>query len=238
LLTVSSGDTGQAARQAQRPDLAQAAKLVVEKTNEFRQKEGRPKVEINAKLAAAAQYFADFMARTGKYGHEADGKQPAERVKEHEYDYCLIAENIALQFRSGGFTTEGLADQLLQGWKDSPDHRKNMLDPDMTEIGVAVARSEETGRYYAVQLFGRPKSASIRFEVDNQSGVPVEYELEGRTFSLPPRFTRTHEQCRPAELKFRWPDEAKQPGTTVRPNAGDKLAIVRQPSGEFKVMRE
>ncbi len=35
--------------------------------------------------------------------------------------------------------------------------RKNMLAPEVTETGVAVARSGKTGRYYAVQMFGRPR---------------------------------------------------------------------------------
>jgi hypothetical protein len=34
-----------------------------------------------------------------------------------------------------------------------------MLDPDVREIGVGVARSNKTGRYYAVEDFGRPLSA-------------------------------------------------------------------------------
>jgi len=39
-----------------------------------------------------------------------------------------------------------------------------MLDPDVTEIGVAIAQSEESQYFYAVQVFGRPKSLSIAFQ--------------------------------------------------------------------------
>src|SRR5689334_15910645 len=143
------------------PDLDRAARQVIDQTNQFRRAEKRGDVTINAKLMATARYFADFMARTDKYGHEADGSDPAGRAKKHGYDYCLIAENIAYVFSSEGFTTEELAKQFVEGWKNSPPHRKNMLDPDVTETGVAIARSTTSGKYYAVQMFGRPKSMTI-----------------------------------------------------------------------------
>ena len=52
-----------------------------------------------------------------------------------------------------------LAEDFVQGWKDSEGHRKNMADENMMHVGVAVARSPATGGYYAVQLFGRPSRA-------------------------------------------------------------------------------
>ena len=44
------------------------------------------------------------------------GKEPAERVAQHGYKYCLVAENIAYEFSSAGFTTRQLAQELLEGW--------------------------------------------------------------------------------------------------------------------------
>lgn len=35
------------------------------------------------------------MAKTGKYGHAADGRKPAERAAAHGYEYCIVRENIA-----------------------------------------------------------------------------------------------------------------------------------------------
>ena len=48
----------------------------------------------------------------------------------------------------------------VEGWERSAAHRKNMLDRDATEIGVAVAHSPRTGRYYGVQVFGRPRGVN------------------------------------------------------------------------------
>ena len=79
-----------------------------------------------------------------------------------------------------------------------------------SETGVAVSRSEKTGHYYAVQLFGRPKSDAIEFQVKNQSGETVSYTIGDRSFDLTPRMIRTHTHCRPAELKFTWPGGKRQ----------------------------
>jgi len=81
---------------------------------------------------------------------------------------------------------------VIQQWVRSSGHRKNMLDPDVTDTGVAVARSEKTGRYYAVQMFGRPKSAAVKFSVANESGEAVTYEVGGESFELPPDAGSTH----------------------------------------------
>lgn len=218
--------TPEAGKAADSPDLARVAELIVSKTNEFRKKEKREAVAVNEKLAATVQYFAGYMARENEYGHTADGKRPSERAKAHDYDYCVISENIAYLFDPKGFTAEQLADKFTTGWKESPEHRKNMLDADVTETAVAVARSEKTGYYYAVQMFGRPKSAAIKFDIGNESGEDVAYTIGDQKFDLPPRVTRTHTVCRPMEAKFRWPgsDEAQ---AAVTPAAGDTFTVTK-----------
>ena len=97
---------------------------------------------VNPDLTDAARDFAAYMARTSRYGHTADGSRPADRAASHGYEYCVIAENIAYAFNSDGYTTEELGKTFVEGWKHSPGHRRNMLDPDVAETGVAVARSE------------------------------------------------------------------------------------------------
>src|SRR5262245_56201333 len=131
-----------AASRGESPDLTKTTQLIIDQTNEFRKDEKRPAVQANKELTRAAEYFAQFMAKSGKYGHEADEKKPADRAKEHGYNYCIVLENIAKVFNSEGFSPEALANQFVSGWKESPGHRKNMLDPDVTDTGVAIARSE------------------------------------------------------------------------------------------------
>lgn len=206
-----------------RADTVEAARRVVVLTNEFRRQENLPPTGHAPQLATAAHYFADFMARTGKYGHRADGSEAAARAKRFGYEYCIVAENIAQLHRSDGIPTAELADHLVRGWQNSPEHRKNMLDRHVTETAVAVARSAKTDYYYAVQLFGRPVSQSIDFNVANEAGVAVSYALDGQTFQLPPRTTVTHQVCKPPTLEFR--------GKTLQPANGQQFVIVNDQNG-------
>jgi uncharacterized protein YkwD len=208
-----------------RPDLAGVNRLVIDQTNQFRRAEGRNATVPNAQLTASAREFAEFMARTDRYGHEADGREPAQRAKAHGYDYCMVAENIAYEYSSAGFTTQELAQELVDGWKHSPGHRRNMLDGTATETGVAIAQSPRSERYYAVQLFGRPQALRIKFQVSNRSPQPVSYELGGKTYPLPPNVTRTHEQCRSDALNLRLPGETS--ATRVEPADGERYRVER-----------
>jgi uncharacterized protein YkwD len=223
------------------PDFVRVTKLIVERTNQFRKSEDRPENAVNDKLTAAAKAFAEYMASTLRYGHTADGSKPADRAAKEGYEYCLIAENIAYAYRSTRFTAEDLAKHFAEGWEKSPGHRKNMLDPDVTEIGVAVARNAESGYYFAVQVFGRPKSLAIEFRITNRSGDTVRYRVEDQTFDLPPRYTRTHQTCRSNDVAFLPPEgqaECAKPGPTIRPKNGERYVVEAVSGGKAIVVKE
>ena len=63
--------------------------------------------------------FAHYLAKTGKFAHEADGREPSDRAAEQGYRYCLLAENLALNLDSRGFESRKLAGDVLKGWKES-----------------------------------------------------------------------------------------------------------------------
>jgi hypothetical protein len=102
---------------------------------------------------------------------------------------------------SRGFSARDYAKQAMQGWENSPGHRKNMLLPHLTEIGVAVARAS-TGNptYVAVQVFGRPASLKYEFKVRNAAGRTVPYDFAGTHRDLQPRQTVTYTSCLPGTL--------------------------------------
>src|SRR5262249_19963435 len=147
------------------------------------------------------------------------------------YTYCIVAENIAYAYQSTGLTREELCKEFIEGRKKSPPHRKNMLDADLFDIGMGVARSSKSGKYYAVQNFGRPRSKEIAFSLPNRADVTVEYALEGKTYSLEPRTTVTHKLCRPSELKLQGSDE----GEKFRPDNGVHYVIRKDEAGKWKV---
>lgn len=218
--------------------LEKAAKELFDATNRFRADEKRTELKWNPRLAEAAESFVKFMASTDRYGHEADGKSPAERAKERKYDYCALAENIAYVYSSEGYDTGEVARGLFAAWKDSPAHRGNMLDGDVVEAGMAVARSEKSGKYYGVQMFGRPGSMAIAFEVVNEAGEDVQYQVGDDTLALGPRVTRTHHDCRKIEIRFAGPGfDTKGEPESFRPVTGDRFVISKK-DGKLHVSKE
>jgi hypothetical protein len=110
-----------------------------------------------------------------------------------------------------------------------------MLDADVTQTGVAVSRSDKSNYYYAVQMYGRPKSQMSQFRITNDTSGTVRYELSGRTFPLPPLSSRTHGRCRPAELTLQRP--GRQGSPTVEPGDGDQYTVAQDEAGQL-VSRE
>jgi hypothetical protein len=102
-----------------------------------------------------------------------------------------------------------------------------MLEPAATETGAAVARSDKSGRYYAVQMFGRPKSERIEFRIGNNASQPVRYHLGDKDYSLRPREVRTHWVCGPEDLTL----QSAGAHGKVRPAQGEKLVVVNDADG-------
>jgi hypothetical protein len=181
----------------------EVVRRLVQRTNELRAQSGWKPVAAEPRLTAAAARFARYMAETDRYGHEVDGRQPAERAQAQGYDHCLSAENIAFASSTRGFQADELAQRLFDGWVHSPPHRRNLLDGDMTHVGMAVAQSARSGKFYAVQLFGRPRALVVRISLANRSRDSVQYELAGESYELRPGIVRTHERCRRALLALK-----------------------------------
>ena len=205
------------------PDLARAEDLIEQATNDFRAEHGLRRLAPDAQLARAARAFADFMARSDQYGHTADGSTPVERAKRAGYDYCLVSENIAFQYTSAEFETGELARRYVQGWKESPGHRGNMLEPDATDLAVAVAKSARSRKYYAVQLFGRPRSRAIEFRVTNAARRGFDYRVGEKSYALRPREVRSHTVCGSLQVSF--PGTENEKGRSIRPSGGENIVV-------------
>jgi hypothetical protein len=220
-------------------ELERTAGLIVDQTNAYRKQHDLPPVKINRQLQKATQYFAEYLANReledeeDDLDHEADGKTPAERAKEYGYEYCIVLENIAMYPARRGYTDQMLAEALTKGWQGSEHHRENLLDPDVTETGVAVARNQENGRYYAVQMFGRPKSERIEFSITNKTKTEATYEIDDREFALKPGVTRTHNSCRSPRLVVQLDEDRRE---SLTPQGGEHLAVVSK-DGKMEIER-
>ncbi len=213
---------------AKRTDESMISKVeasIVEKTNQLRQEAGLPAVEANEELTDTAMKFATFMAETDKYGHQADGQTPAQRARKAGYDYCVVRENIAYRVNTGEVTSDGLTDAFVQGWIDSPEHRENMLADYVVHTGVAVATTDDES-YYAVQMFGRPKSAAIQLKLTNESSgmqaIVIESNDSSDEIEMPARSVLTMSRCFPATLRMKDHEE------TIRLKSSTELIVTDQ----------
>ena len=133
------------------PSSANVASDVVRYTNDARARNGLPPLAANAKLMEAARIHASQMARFQRADHTISGAQyPTlqSRLVAVGYNYSNVAENVAWNQRD--------AASVINDWMNSSGHRANILEPNLREIGAAMARSSK-GEPYWIQVFGTPR---------------------------------------------------------------------------------
>lgn len=116
-------------------------KLVLELTNEERRKKGIDPLVWNEQLAETARAHSRDMVERGFFSHDnPDGKSPFDRMQSAGIKYRSAAENIA-----AGQATPELA---VKEWMNSEGHRRNILNPQLEELGVGIARGGKYGIYW------------------------------------------------------------------------------------------
>lgn len=119
---------------------------VVELTNQERTRRGLAPLTLNLDLNDAAEKHSQDMATKNYFSHQGlDGAQPWDRMRSEGYTYSRAAENIAF-----GQTTP---QQVVNDWMNSPGHQRNILDPNLKDIGVGYYNG------YWTQNFGTLMSA-------------------------------------------------------------------------------
>lgn len=124
---------------------------VLQATNALRAQAGCPALTLAPALTQAAQGHSDDMAAHDQLSHAAtDGSTPQQRAQHAGYAGIAGWENIA-----AGYQTPAAA---VAGWEASSDHRANMLNCALTQIGIGVAENDASAyRFYWTQAFGRPE---------------------------------------------------------------------------------
>ncbi|TWU24827.1 Cysteine-rich secretory protein family protein [Novipirellula galeiformis] len=232
-MTVVSGQEGQStssipatgkATAGSSNMIAEVEQAIVDQTNEFRKSNQLDAVQRDEHLTQAAKKFAEFMARTSKYGHRANDMTPAERAEAAGYDYCIVRENIAYRTNSGDVSADSLIEVFVQGWIESPPHRENMLADYVTHTGVAVATTDDV-TYYAVQMFGRPKSAAFRLKLTNETEETktIEFRANDRQdeVELQPGMILTMTRCFPTKVSV----AGSEATTKIKSDANLKLTL-------------
>jgi Cysteine-rich secretory protein family len=201
------------------PELPKVEAAIIEITNTVRTEAKLGTVAANPALTVAARAYATFLAKSGKFSHDADGSL-SDRTERSGYRHCTIAENLASFQDSRGFESRALAKSAMEGWLNSPGHRQNLMSPPMTEIGVAVAKTtDKDPKFILVQLFGRPQSLSLTFQVSNSAPQAIKYRLGDKLHDLPPKMAITHETCAASQLTFIGPSKTEFGGAFTATDA-------------------
>ena len=119
-----------------------------QKVNDFRVAEGLQPLRLNALITAQATQHSVQMARQGSTISHAGFEDRLKKIAE-KLPYRAGAENVAASI---GY--ENPAPTAVDGWKNSPGHRKNMLG-DFTLTGIGIAQNEQ-GKYFITQIFLKP----------------------------------------------------------------------------------
>jgi uncharacterized protein YkwD len=105
--------------------------------NEYRQNNGVGPLTLSDTLSLSSERHSEDMGKYGFFAHDTvkssyypAGAEPWDRMAAEGYDYNTFkGENIAT-----GYET---AEEVFQGWRNSPSHNHAMLDGNYHAIGIA-----------------------------------------------------------------------------------------------------
>lgn len=110
--------------------------------NQSRRANGAAPLRFNRQLGQAAMVHACDMLENNFFDHRgSDGSNSQARVQNAGYRDCIVAENIAWGYPR--------SEQIVNGWLNSPGHRRNMLHPRVEEFGVGITQGPK-GPYWVL----------------------------------------------------------------------------------------
>ena len=128
---------------------APVQRQVLSLVNENRRRGGCDDLTLDRRLIAAATKHAADMARRGYFAHRSPGGQDAgERVQDAGYRWARYGENIA--------RGQDSAYEVVDGWMHSPEHRENIMDCRLHQMGIGLAFARDDTPYW-VQDFATPQ---------------------------------------------------------------------------------
>ena len=146
------------------------AEGVISATNIERARKGAGDLVEDPQLTAYAQRRAEEIAYD--FEHRRPGNTAWHSGLTH---YGLVGENLASGFEN--------TRKVIEGWKNSPGHYRNMITARFTKIGVGLAKIN--GIYYWVQIFGDDTATSF-YNSRNGNNPSVGFErLSVDNISIP-----------------------------------------------------
>lgn len=114
-------------------DASEALRLV----NDYRNTKGLPPLTLESRATAAAEILVKDLAVHDHMSHLGPGKADLQkRLSMAGYRYKVAAENVCVGQRSFA--------EIVEAWKQSPPHSRNMLLADAKHLGVAFEYKPDT----------------------------------------------------------------------------------------------
>ena len=155
------------------PETATAERVLFDVANRERAAQGLAQLRWDNALANAARKHAQLMAERNTLSHQFPGEAALQdRARVAGARFTEIAENVA----------EGAsADVIHASWMHSPPHRANLLDPELTAIGIAVVGTASrdgvgrggAGMLFAVQDFSQSVASLSLVEQEQQGAAAL-----------------------------------------------------------------
>uniref|UniRef100_UPI0035299187 CAP domain-containing protein n=1 Tax=Roseovarius conchicola TaxID=3121636 RepID=UPI0035299187 len=144
--------------------------------NEERTSRGLNPVQLELRLNSSAEDHSEWMLQRDVFSHTGVGGSSAgDRMEDAGFTFSgnwSWAENIAWRSEGGA---PGLADDVValhNGLMNSPGHRANILDPDMTVVGIGIERGNYNG-WDAVMVTQNFARTSAQVQLDTGGTGPT-----------------------------------------------------------------
>lgn len=139
----STSTTSATSSSSLKSDEARAVQLM----NADRTKNGLPALQVDSRLTALAERYAQDMINRGYFSHtNPEGQSPFDRMQAAGIGYSYAGENLAI---NNGVDAAEVA------FMNSSGHRANILSSNYTKVGIGV-RYSPSGQAYVVQEFIKP----------------------------------------------------------------------------------
>jgi len=152
--------------------------LIVQEINPVREDQGVLALEVDEKLNQAAQFKAEDMVARDYFSHQGPGGElPWSWLDAVGYHYAAAGENLAMDVNDPRV--------LINAWLNSPNHAKNILNENFTDIGIGIAKGKIKGRETIVVVMFLAREMSIVEEITQEEPQILGASIEGIKNVLP-----------------------------------------------------
>ena len=115
---------------------------ITDLVNNYRAQNGLPKLNVLNLVSKEAETHSIYMLNSGTISHDNFDERTRNLIE--QIDALSVGENVAFGYKS--------AQSLLEGWLNSPTHRRVIEGKSYTDFGIA-AEKNSNGSYYVTQIF-------------------------------------------------------------------------------------